>query len=208
MCTRGPVPPRIRNTLPMPEHPKPVSDTDAIIDVRDPVRSRGVRARTVTATLPAAQSLAVDVAIARHRRQPGALLPILHALQDALGHVPPDAVPRIADALNLSRAEVHGVISFYHHFRSSPPGRHIVRVCRAEACQALGSRVLEAHAKDVLGIGFHETTTDGTITLEPVYCLGNCGCGPSVLVDDEVLHARVTPQVFDALVSELREESA
>ena len=147
----------------------------------------------------------VAAIIALQQDRPGALLPILHDIQDALGYIPPDAVAQIASALNLSRAEVHGVISFYHHFRTHPPGRYVVRICRAEACQALGARSLEAHAKKTLGIDFHETTKDGAVTLEAVYCLGNCGCGPSVLVDPDELHARVTPERFDALVGSLRE---
>ncbi len=143
-------------------------------------------------------------ALQAHRDAPGALLPILHAVQGALGYVPPESLPLIAHELNLTRAEVHGVVTFYHHFRNTPPGRHIVRICRAEACQALGARSLEAHAKKSLGIDFHETTADGAVTLEPVYCLGNCGCGPSILVDDDELHARVTPQAFDELVRAAR----
>ncbi|TLY48128.1 MAG: formate dehydrogenase subunit gamma [Gammaproteobacteria bacterium] len=160
-----------------------------------------------SADLPESQRAAVLRAIEAHRERPGALLPILHAVQDALGYVPQESLSLIAHELNLTRAEVHGVVSFYHHFRSSPPGRHIVRLCRAEACQALGARALEAHAKKTLGIDFHETTGDGAITLEPVYCLGNCGCGPSLLIDSDKLHARVTPQVFDALVQQARAES-
>ena len=151
--------------------------------------------------LTQAQRNAVRAALDEHRAAPGALLPILHAVQDALGYVPPDAVPLIAHELNLSRAEVHGVISFYHHFRTQPTGKHVVYLCRAEACQALGARALEAHAKQSLGIDFHETTADGAITLEPVYCLGNCGCGPSLLVDAEDLHGRVTLEIFDALMA-------
>lgn len=154
--------------------------------------------------LPPDISAKVRAALDANRDKPGALLPVLHAVQDAVGYVPDDAVPLIAHDLNLSRAEVHGVISFYHHFRTHPPGRHIVQICRAEACQALGARALEAHAKKTLGIDFHETTKDGAVTLEAVYCLGNCGCGPSVLVDDEALHARVTPAEFDAIVADAR----
>jgi formate dehydrogenase subunit gamma len=143
--------------------------------------------------------------IGEWKDKPGALLPILHGVQDALGCISDEVVPLIAHELNLSRAEVHGVISFYHHFRAHAPGRHVVRICRAEACQALGARALEAHAKKSLGVDFHQTTKDGAITLEAVYCLGNCGCGPSVLVDPDQLHARVTPAKFDALVGSLRE---
>ena len=150
-------------------------------------------------------SAKVRAALDANRDRPGALMPVLHAVQDSVGYVPDDAVALIAHDLNLSRAEVHGVISFYHHFRTHAPGRHVVRLCRAEACQALGARALEKHAKQSLGIDFHETTGDGAITLEAVYCLGNCGCGPSVLVDPDELHARVTPESFDALVGRLRE---
>ena len=130
---------------------------------------------------------------------PGALLPVLHALQDELGCIPASTVPTIAQALNLSRAEVHGVISFYHFFRSEPAGNKTVYICRAESCQAMGSAALEAHAKASLGIDYHQTTADGTISLEPVYCLGNCACSPSVMVDGE-LHSRVTTTQFDELV--------
>jgi formate dehydrogenase subunit gamma len=147
---------------------------------------------------------AVAAALAANRARAGALLPVLHAIQDRLGWLPPAVIGLVARDLNLSRAEVHGVVSFYHHFRTREPGRHIVRICRAEACQALGARALEAHAQRVLGIDFHATTADGAITLEPVYCLGNCGCGPSVLVDVDELHARVTPDAFDAIVRAAR----
>lgn len=150
--------------------------------------------------LSAPMRQAVMQAINANRAKPGALLPILHAVQDALGYVPPESLALIAHELNLTRAEVYGVVTFYHHFRSSSPGRIVVRICRAEACQALGARTLEAHAKATLGIDFHETTRDGSVTLEPVYCLGNCGCGPSVLIGRDALHARVTPERFDVLL--------
>ena len=123
---------------------------------------------------------AVQHALVTHASRPGALLPILHAIQDAIGWVPPQAVPLIATALNQSRAEIHGVISFYHHFRSTPPGQTVVQVCRAESCQARGGKALEEHAKRSLGIDWHGTTADGAISLEPVYCLGNCACSPSI----------------------------
>ncbi|MDT8896080.1 formate dehydrogenase subunit gamma [Halomonas sp. I1] len=135
--------------------------------------------------------------------KPGALLPILHAIQDRVGFIPDAAVPIIAESLGLTRAEVHGVISFYHHFRTARPGSHVVRICRAEACQAVGARALEAHAKASLEVDYHQTTRDQEITLEAVYCLGNCACGPSVCVDDRV-HGRVTPETFDRLVDDLR----
>lgn len=130
---------------------------------------------------------------------PGAMLPVLHAIQDALGYVPPSVVPLIADELNLSRAEVHGVISFYHHFRQQPAGRHIVQICRAEACQAVGADALVAHAKAALGCDFHGTSSDGQFTLEPVYCLGQCACGPNMQIDDD-LHARVSSDKFNRVV--------
>ena len=137
--------------------------------------------------------------------KPGALLPILHDIQETLGYIPPDSVPQIAKALNQSSAEIHGVITFYHQFRTHPVGKHNVEICRAEACQAMGSRTLERHAKASLGIDYHQTTRDGAIFLEPVYCLGNCACSPSVRIGDRV-HARVTPERFDALMEDLRTE--
>lgn len=145
-------------------------------------------------------------ACARLKHLPGALLPILHAVQEALSFVPKDAVPLIAKELNLSIAEVHGVVSFYHYFLQERPGRHVVHVCLAEACQALGSAALEAHAKATLRIDYHGTTSDGAITLEPVYCLGNCALGPSVMIDEQ-LQGRVTPQRFDVLMARTRANS-
>jgi formate dehydrogenase subunit gamma len=145
-----------------------------------------------------ARDLVVAV-VARLKDVPGALLPILHGVQDAVGYVPEEAVPIIASGLNLSRAEVHGVISFYHYFRHTPPGRHTIRMCRAEACQAMRQRPLEVYAKARLGIDFHGTTPDGAFSLEPVYCLGNCASAPAVMVDDE-LYGRVTPDRFDEIV--------
>lgn len=142
----------------------------------------------------------ISAIIEERRATPGALLPILHGIQEALGHVPADAVPLIAAALNLSRAEVHGVITFYHHFRQRPPGRHVVRICRAEACQAVGAEALAAHAQAALGCGFHETTDDGEYSLEPAYCLGQCACGPALMIDGDP-HAHVTPARFDALTT-------
>lgn len=133
---------------------------------------------------------------------PGGLLPLLHAVQAEVGYVPDSAVASIATGLNLSRAEVHGVISFYHDFKTHPVGRNTVQICRAEACQSMGSRQLEAHAKQSLGIDYHETTADGNITLEPVYCLGNCACSPSVRINDDIV-ARVDAARFDTLVANL-----
>ena len=138
--------------------------------------------------------------VAEHRARPGATLPILHAIQDTLGYVPSGAVPLIAEGLNLSRAEIHGVLSFYSFFRTSPPGQHIIRLCRAEACQSMNAPALEAHAKQQLGVNFHETTADGRYTLEPVYCLGNCACAPAMMIDDR-LYGRVDAQRFDEIVA-------
>jgi formate dehydrogenase subunit gamma len=141
---------------------------------------------------------AVQAAVEAARGEPGPLLEILHAIQNALGCVPPEAVPLVASELNLSRAEVHGVVSFYHHFRSTPAGQRVLRLCRAEACQSMQGRALESHVKARLGIDFHETTADGRVTLEPVYCLGNCGCAPAMMVDEQ-LYGRMDPAKFDEL---------
>jgi formate dehydrogenase subunit gamma len=140
--------------------------------------------------------------IERYQAVPGALLPLLHALQRELGYIPPESVAAIATGLNLSRAEVHGVISFYHDFRSEPGGRHRVQICRAEACQAMGGRALESWVRERLGVDWGETTADGEITLEPVYCLGNCACSPSVRIDDAI-HARVDAERLDSLLAGL-----
>lgn len=136
----------------------------------------------------------------------GPLLPILHAVQSELGYVPKDAVPLVAAELNLTRADVHGVLTFYHYFRTEPCGRHVLYLCRAEACQSVGAAALERHAKQALGIDFHETTADGRLTLEPVYCLGNCALGPALLLDDQ-LHGRVSPERFDELLAETEQPS-
>jgi formate dehydrogenase iron-sulfur subunit len=148
---------------------------------------------------PTALEATIERVVGELKHKPGALLPILHAIQDSVGYIPPACVPVIADALNLSRAEVHGVVSFYHHFRDTPPGKHIVHLCRAEACQAMQQRALERHAQARLGIDFHQTTADGGITLEPIYCLGNCALSPAMMVDGH-LYGRVTPQKFDAII--------
>jgi formate dehydrogenase subunit gamma len=158
-------------------------------------------------TLTAAQRGAVLDICARMKDMAGALMPIFHAVQDALGYVPKDSVPLIAQALNLSIAEVHGVLTFYHYFRKTPPGDHVVHLCRAEACQAVGAVELEAHAKRSLGIDFHGTTPDGAVSLEPVYCLGNCALGPSVMVDNQ-LKGRVNPRRFDELIAAARQPRA
>ncbi len=143
----------------------------------------------------------VAAAVQKFVGEPGPLLEILHAVQDELGRVPPEAVPVIAEALNLSRAEVHGVISFYHHFRERAPGRYVVQLCRAEACQSMNARALAEFVRGQLRIGFGETTRDGRVTLEAVYCLGNCACAPAMMVNGE-LHGRVTPERITELARE------
>ncbi|MBU0622430.1 MAG: NAD(P)H-dependent oxidoreductase subunit E [Gammaproteobacteria bacterium] len=132
---------------------------------------------------------------ARHQGQAGSLLPILHDIQHELGYVPEEAVPLVAQELNLSRAEVHGVITYYSHFRRTPPGKHVVQVCCAEACQANGSEALAAHAA--------KRAQKGDVTIEPVYCLGLCSIGPNIQIDESELHAQVTQKKFDALMDEL-----
>lgn len=139
---------------------------------------------------------------------PGGLLPALHAVQAEFGCIPAESVPQLAHAFNISRAEVHGVVSFYHDFRTEPSGMHRVQICRAEACQARGARELEAHACRALDMAVGETSADGFVSLDAVYCLGNCACGPSVRIGDEV-HARVDGARFDQLLASLADgESA
>jgi formate dehydrogenase subunit gamma len=117
----------------------------------------------------------------------GATLPILHALQDAFGFITERAIEMVADALNLSRAEVYGVVSFYHDFRREPPGKHVLKLCRAEACQSMGADALAAKVKGRLGVDWHKTTTDNRVTLEPVFCLGLCSCGPAAMLDGKLI---------------------
>jgi formate dehydrogenase subunit gamma len=127
--------------------------------------------------------------IAGESGREGATLPILHALQAAFGYIHADAVPLIADALNLTRAEVHGVVSFYHDFRDTPSGKHVLKLCRAEACQSMGADALATQARDRLRLDWHETTPDGRVTLEPVFCLGLCACAPAAMLDGRVFGA-------------------
>ena len=142
---------------------------------------------------------AVSSALAKYADVPGGLLPLLHDIQASLGYVPKDGVAAIATGMGLSRAEVHGVISFYHDFHSHPRGKTTIHVCRAEACQAMGSRVLEEHVKNRLGIDYGGNTEDGRFSLEPVYCLGNCACSPSIRIGDDI-YARVDTARFDELL--------
>lgn len=159
--------------------------------------------RKVSAPVPAYDRRAVETLIGERKHMPGALLPILHGVQETVGYIPGDAVQLIADRLNLSRAEVHGVITYYHFFRQTPPGRTVVQVCRAEACQSVGCEALAAHAKTTLACDFHETSADGAFTLEAVYCLGQCATGPAVMIGDDI-HARVSPAKLDRLINAKR----
>ncbi|MEZ4362646.1 MAG: formate dehydrogenase subunit gamma [Kofleriaceae bacterium] len=144
----------------------------------------------------------IRAAVAAHRDLPGALLPILHAIQDELGYLPEPTVPLVADGLNLSRAEVHGVITFYSDFRSEAPGRHVLKVCRAEACQAMGAEALVAHLRERHGLELGATSEGGAVTAEAVYCLGNCALSPAVLVDEHP-HGRVSRERLDELLAGL-----
>jgi len=133
----------------------------------------------------------------------GPLLPILHEVQQEFGYVPQEAMPVIAEELNLSRAEVHGVVTFYHDYRDHPAGRHVLKLCRAEACQSMGGDALAERVKALLGIDFHQTTLDGGVTLEPVYCLGLCACAPAAMLDGE-LYGRLDDEGAEDLVKEAR----
>ncbi len=145
----------------------------------------------------------VEEILARHAGMEGALLPILHAIQTEFGHVPQVVLPVVAKAMNISKAEAHGVMSFYHDFREAPAGRHVVKLCRAEACQAVGADALAAHAVNVLGADWHETTKDGRVTLEPIFCLGLCACGPAALVDGKLI-GRVDAAKLDRILEGLK----
>ncbi len=133
----------------------------------------------------------------------GPLLPILHGIQEEFGCVPQEVIPVIAAELNLSRAEVYGVVSFYHDYRKHPAGRHVLKVCQAESCQSMGSDAVAARLKQALGIDFHQTTPDGAVTLEPVYCLGLCACSPAAMLDGEVI-GRIDFDKVDEIVAEVR----
>ena len=154
---------------------------------------------------PASTEIATRTAsiVEEFRSLEGPLLPILHGVQHAFGHVPQEALPVIADALNISRAEVHGVVTFYHDYRKEPAGRHVLKLCQAEACQSMGSDAIAARVKQLLGIDFHQTTKDGSVTLEPVYCLGLCACSPSGMLDGEVI-VRLDDEAIDEIVEAVR----
>jgi formate dehydrogenase subunit gamma len=140
--------------------------------------------------------------VAGKQSMPGALLPILHALQEEFGYIDREAVPLIAEILNLSRAEVYGVVTFYHDFRAVPPGRHVLKLCRAEACQSVGGDALAARAEAKIGVAIGNTTADGEVSLEPVYCLGLCAAAPSAMLDGRVI-GRLDERKLDALLAEI-----
>jgi formate dehydrogenase subunit gamma len=153
-------------------------------------------------THPADLGPQVAAICARHDGREGPLLPILHDIQAAFGHIPEPAIRVVAHALNQTAAEIHGVVSFYHDFREAPAGRHVVRLCRAEACQAMGANALAEAAKARLGVDWHGTTAGGAVTLEPVYCLGLCACAPAAMVDGRLI-ARVDAARLEAVLAEV-----
>jgi len=139
--------------------------------------------------------------VEQFRNEPGPLIEVLHAIQNEFGYIPEEAKSMVAEGLNLSRAEVQGVVTFYHFFRHHPPGRHVVQICQAESCKSMHSDRLTAYAQQKLGVGFHQTTADGQFTLEPVYCLGNCACSPAMMVDGEI-YGRLTNERLDEVIAE------
>lgn len=153
--------------------------------------------------VPSGLAERVDAICDAHIHLEGPLLPILHEVQHDVGYVPEEALRQIAGRLNISRAEIHGVATFYHDFRHKPAGRHVVKICRAEACQSVGSEVLAKHAEGQLGVASGNTSADGAVTLEAVYCLGLCACGPAALVDGKVV-GRLTEAKLDTIISECR----
>lgn len=142
----------------------------------------------------------VSQIVAQHNGRADMLLQILVGISDAIGWIPDDVIRQLANELNVSRADVHGVVSYYDDFRTAAPGKHIIKVCQAEACQAMGARELGAHIERSLGVAMHESTPE--VTLQPVYCLGNCACSPAVMIDNKT-YGRVTSQRFDELVESL-----
>ncbi|MFO0995605.1 MAG: formate dehydrogenase subunit gamma [Alphaproteobacteria bacterium] len=143
-----------------------------------------------------------EAVIAAHKEREGAALPVLLALQETFGFIGEEAVRLVAEALNLSRAEVHGIVTFYHDFKRRPPGRRVVKLCRAEACQSMGGDALADRVRKRLGVDWGETTTDGRVTLEPVFCLGLCACGPAGMVDERVV-GRLDEAAIDGLIDEV-----
>ncbi|OLP56190.1 formate dehydrogenase subunit gamma [Rhizobium rhizosphaerae] len=153
--------------------------------------------------IPASAKERILEIVADCRGLEGPLLPILHAVQHEFGYIPEGAKPIIATALNLSRAEVHGTVTFYPDFRDRPAGQHVLKLCRAEACQAMGAHALGDKARALLGVDWHETTADGRVTLEPVFCLGLCACGPAAMLDGELL-ARLDEESLAEHLTEIR----
>lgn len=160
-----------------------------------------------TKTPPSAGETKAIAICAAHANKPDELLEILHDLQHEIGYVPENTLPVIANALNLSRAEVHGVVSFYHDFKREPQGKHTIKICRAEACQSMGTDALCAHAEKKLATELGGTTKDGKYTIEAVYCLGNCALSPAMMIGEE-LHGKVDAKRFDAILSRLDKEGA
>jgi formate dehydrogenase subunit gamma len=158
--------------------------------------------RTILDLTPREATAAREIAL-RYGNRPDSLLEILHDLQEELGFVPEAALPALAKALNLSRAEVHGVVTFYHDFRREPAGRHVIKVCRAEACQSMRGNELAAMIERYLQVKMGQTTADGAITVEAVYCLGNCALSPAIMVDGKLV-GRVDPTKFEKIVAECR----
>jgi formate dehydrogenase subunit gamma len=149
--------------------------------------------------MPARYDAAIATEIVnRFDARPEMLVQILHAFVDRYGHIGDAAMRQIADELNISRADVHGVVSFYHDFRTEPAGARVIKICQSEACQAMGARALTRHVEEKLGLALKETSEDGALTLEPVYCLGNCACSPAVMIDDKV-YGRVDAKRFDQI---------
>ena len=157
-------------------------------------------------TLTDIQIKKIEQHVSHFQDTPGALLPLMHAIQDDLGYVPEDSYPIISKAYNLSIAEIHGFVTFDHHFRTHPAGKNVLQVCRAESCQAMGAEEIELYCKDTLGIDYHETTDDNLITLEPIYCLGNCACSPAVMINDNVI-VRVSKKKIDDIIRMAKENS-
>jgi formate dehydrogenase subunit gamma len=161
--------------------------------------------RTTGSHVPWSQERAVDIA-ERHQSERGPLMPILHELQDAFGYIDPRAVDVVAETLNLSKADVYGVVTFYKDFRSEPPGTSVIHLCRGEACQSMGAERLARHAREQLDVDFGGTTPDGAVTLEQVFCLGNCALSPAVMIDGR-LKGRIDEASFDELVAHARNKT-
>tara|TARA_S200000501_G_scaffold368074_1_gene405409 strand:- start:474 stop:941 length:468 start_codon:yes stop_codon:yes gene_type:complete len=147
----------------------------------------------------------IDKILENFSKIEGPLLPILHAIQELEGYVPSELVPKISEFLNISRAEIHGVITYYHHFREKPAGKFVIQVCRAEACQSVGSETLSNYVENLLDCKFGSSTKDGLFTLEPVYCLGQCACGPAIMINDDVF-GKVTKKKFENLLNKVKDD--